>query len=249
MVDDLGPLLEQWPYDPEHPVRRIQGLDGRPKLQVRLPLGIEQYELTGRPDGKRPDGLESVLEHYEKALAAHVQQHGGDEGFVLSRDDCRRLHEEGVLYYYRYLLCYQIGEFAQVERDTAHNIRVFRLVGKYGENEEDRKDLEQYWPYILRIRAMAQAFRALGEGEEKRALALLRRAVETIEALPEVDTPVFSLEKERSLGVLKETLDSLEAAKPVSEREELVKRLARAIRNENYEQAARLRDIIARMQQ
>ena len=245
--DDLTDFFRRWPYDPEHAVRRIVGADGRPLLQVRLPLGVEQYELEGRPDGRRPQGKASILAVYEEALREHVARRGSDEGFALSKEDCRLLHEEGTLHYYRYLLCYQAGEYDLVLRDTAHNIRIFRLVERYAGDEEDRKALTQYWPYILRMRAMARAFRALRRGRPRLALSFLRRVARLIERLPAVDTPIYALEKERSLKVLDEMARSLKATRPVSEREELIKRLARAVEKEDYAQAARLRDLIARM--
>src|ERR1039458_6289926 len=61
---DLRRILKAWPYDPEHDARIICGEDGREVLQVRTPLGLEQYEMDGRPDGLRPHGMESALEHH-----------------------------------------------------------------------------------------------------------------------------------------------------------------------------------------
>lgn len=248
MDEDISPLLDRWPRDPEHLVRRIRGLDGRPKLQVRLPLGIEQYELNGRPDGMRPHGEESFLDYMETKLKAHGERTDSDGGFTLSSEDCRKLHEEGVLYYYRYLLCYQIGEYDLVERDTARNMKLFRFVNRYAEDDEDRKSLEQYWPYILRMRAMATAFRNLGEGDDDAASQVLRDTLHELKTLTEVDTAVFKLELQRSVDIIEATLRSIEKARPISEREQLIKRLERAVKDENYERAARLRDIIARME-
>ena len=71
---DLRSLLRSWPYDPDNEARLVKGADGREVLQVRTPLGIEQHEIDGRPDGARPHGLESALEYYlsklEQAKAA-----------------------------------------------------------------------------------------------------------------------------------------------------------------------------------
>lgn len=52
---DLTPLFEEWPFEPgQLSVRVIQGLDGAPRLQMRVDLGILQMELRGRPDGQAP---------------------------------------------------------------------------------------------------------------------------------------------------------------------------------------------------
>jgi len=49
---DLLPLLKGWDYEPGTiNVRKINGMDGQPKLQMRLDLGLLQMELDGRPDG------------------------------------------------------------------------------------------------------------------------------------------------------------------------------------------------------
>ena len=51
---DLRQILKNWPYDPEDDARIIRGDDSRELMQVRTLLGIEQYEMDGRPDGERP---------------------------------------------------------------------------------------------------------------------------------------------------------------------------------------------------
>ena len=62
---DIVPLLKGWDYEPGTiNVRKINGLDGRQKLQMRLDLGLLQMELTGRPDGAKPHGFDSLLEYY-----------------------------------------------------------------------------------------------------------------------------------------------------------------------------------------
>src|ERR1041385_4718989 len=98
---DLRDLLKDWPYDPENDVRRIE-VDGREVLQVRLPLGIEQYELHGRPDGQRPYGKESLLDHHLERLG-EAERDGKAADFALTPDDCAELFSEGTLNYYRYL--------------------------------------------------------------------------------------------------------------------------------------------------
>src|SRR2546422_1601049 len=61
------------------------------------------------------------------------------------------------MYYHRYLSLFVLGEFLGVARDTARNLRVLDLCGKYAEDEQDRLILEQYRPYITMMNARAQA--------------------------------------------------------------------------------------------
>ena len=64
---DLNTILKDWPYESGTvKVRKITGLDGREKLQLRVDLGLLQMEITGRPDGRRPHNCESLLEYHRR---------------------------------------------------------------------------------------------------------------------------------------------------------------------------------------
>ena len=157
MSSDITDLLREWEFDSDNQIRIIQADDGRQVLQVRQPMGIEQYELDGRPDGKHPLGRESVVEEYQARLENYRGAHGTDDGFMITHDDFASLQAEGVLYYFRYLVLFQIGDFVRTARDTEHNLNLFSLVEKYGESDEDRKELLQYKPYVVRMNAIARA--------------------------------------------------------------------------------------------
>ena len=248
MGDDIAPILNKWLFDPEKTVRRIVGKDGLPKLQVRLPLGLEQYELEGRPDGLRPQGMESYLHVCQSRLGEHVREHGADDGFVLTEDDCNNLRRESMLYYFRYLLCFQIGDYPQVELDTERNMAAFRIVHEHAERDEDRIALDQYWPYVIRMNAMARAMRLIEETQLPEARGAVKAAIEEIEGLAEVSNETFALEKMRSLGVLQQMAEELQQKCPPDEREIVRERLRRAVAVENYERAAQLRDLLRSME-
>jgi len=64
---DLNTILKDWPHENGNvKVRKITGLDGREKLQLRVDLGVLQMEVTGRPDGERPHNCESLLEYHQR---------------------------------------------------------------------------------------------------------------------------------------------------------------------------------------
>jgi hypothetical protein len=238
---DLRELLNSWPYDPEDDIRLVTAPDGRQLLQVRLPLGIEQYELKGRPDGERPYGKESVLEHQLERLAA--AQASGDS-FTLDSEACAELFSEGTLYYYRYLHLFQAKDWSATLRDTARNLRLFDLVHRYAADEEDRFYLEQWRPYLLRMNAAAGAMLQLEEGQFGKALEIVQDAVSQIEGLEELDDETFQFERERSLLALKDMATQIEQSKPVSELDSLERELRRAIETQHFERAADLRDRI-----
>ena len=77
---DLSRLFDEWPFDAADDLRTVRGDDGRELLQVRTPLGIEQYEVDGRPDGRRPHDMESALEFQLARLAeARMRLAAGDD--------------------------------------------------------------------------------------------------------------------------------------------------------------------------
>src|SRR5690349_19467383 len=66
---DIIPMLKGWDYEPGTiNVRKINGLDGKQKIQMRLDLGLLQMEVTGRPAGAHPQGYESLLDYHEDKL-------------------------------------------------------------------------------------------------------------------------------------------------------------------------------------
>src|ERR1700676_226712 len=155
---DIASVLRGWSYEPGViNVRKIHGVDGLPKVQMRLDLGLLQMEMSGRPDGVRPHGYESLLEYFENQLAEHQKSHGTELGFHLNESQCASLREEAVQYYHRYLSLFVLEEFPGVVRDTARNLRLLDLCGKYADEEQDRLVLRQYRPYIVMMHARAEA--------------------------------------------------------------------------------------------
>src|ERR671921_2492185 len=96
---DITPVLKGWDYESGTiNVRKINGIDGTPKLQMRLDLGLLQMEMSGRPDGARPHGYESLLDYFETQLKEHRARNGTELGFHLTSSQCQSLREEAVMY-------------------------------------------------------------------------------------------------------------------------------------------------------
>ncbi len=244
MYIDMTELLKQWDYDPENTVRIQKLRDGREVLQLRQPFGIEQYELTGRPDGKRPFNKGSILEEYLDRVERWKKTRNSDDGFKLKHEDFLLLQSEGILYYSRYLILFQMEDYERTARDTAHNLLICDLVEKYADNEDDRKELLQYMPYILRVNAIAKAKIQEGKKLKNAARQILRSAIELIQNIPQVDTPTFQIEKRRSIESLKNQLTEIASDQHTSPLEKLQNELDQAVEAENYEKAAKLRDTI-----
>jgi len=243
MSKDIAHLLGSWEYDPDNTVRFVDGADGRQLIQVRLPLGIEQYELDGRPDGREPFGRESVLDEMEFRLQKFIEEHGEDSGFCLEHDDFEEIHSEGLLYYYRYLLLFQIGDYRRTSRDTEHNLRICTLVENYCTNKDDRESLLQYKPYIIRVNALSRSMLYLGDNDKNRALSTIQTAIDEIESGENLSSMVYRFERDRSLEQLRGTIEQLSKFGR-GEVESLESQLEDAVEKEDYEKAARLRDQI-----
>ena len=240
---DLRALLDSWPYDPDNDARVVLSKDGREVLQVRTPLGVEQLDMEGRPDGARPHEMESALEFQQHRLA-QARAAGQAAGFELDAEECVELFNEGTLYYFRYLRLFQLKRWAETVRDTARNLRLFDFVREHAAREEDQNHLEKWRPYVVRMNAAASALLNLEHGAHDRAVEIINRAVERIEALAEMDEETFTFERARSLAALRELAANIEQARPVSAVERLEQQLRQAVDRQEFERAAELRDRI-----
>ena len=245
---DLRKILKSWPYDPDHDARAIRGDDDRELLQVRTPLGIEQYEMDGRPDGLRPHGMESALEYYQQRLN-QAKFSGREADFDLGPKECGELFQEGTLYYFRYVRLFQLKDWTRTVRDTARNLRAFDFLHRYARREEDQQFLEKWRPYILRVHATAGAMLELEKNAHHEALNITNDAIRKIEGLDDLDDDTFRVERERSLTALRELASQIQKNRPLSELERLEHQLRRAIDRQEFERAAQLRDRIRQLRQ
>ncbi len=240
---DLTSLLRDWPYEPgQINVRLIEGDDGEPKIQMRLDLGVLQLETSGRPDGQRPFGYESLLEYYEARLDESESDEGDDKPLALNEEDCRLLREEAVQYYHRYISLLVLGEYDAVVRDTMRNLRVLDLCKAHAEQEEDRDVLEQFRPYISMMKVRALASQMVADNEPKAALVIIDDGLEILRKQYEESGRAPEFEQASEVQLLRGMRDELTTKLPAGQKAELHERLRRAIEAENYELAAILRD-------
>ncbi len=250
MSEDIGLLLVGWDYVPgEITARKIVGDDGKEKLQLRLDMGLLQMEMQGRPDGQRPYGKESLLHHFLAELDRYKAKHIGDEGYQLSSEDARFLREEATQYYYRYLSLYQLGDYEQVEKDTARNLRVFDLIKKYAAEESDRLSLELYRPYVIMMNTKAKAQRLLQAHDHKRALTVVENGAARVESFYQSFDHAGLVGASGEIASLKRLAEHIREEMPRTRKEILQEQLQQAIRGEEYEKAARLRDELRSLQE
>jgi len=252
MSEDIGHILQNWSYDPQNSIRKIIGARGVEKIQVRVDQGafqgILQMELDGRPDGKRPHNQAFVLDFYKTVLQKHIDATGSEAGFTLSSEACEEVFDESRRLYERYVFLLQIQDYTRVIRDTGRNMEVFRFVNQYAEREEDRLNLEKWWPYILRIHAHAHVQIAIQNEEFDAAVSIIRETRHEIENLQTIEAEEFHFEKKRSQQVLEEMENEIAKRRPLSQSEKLKEKLTEAIENEEFEEAAAIRDQIQELE-
>ncbi len=245
---DLSSLLRDWPYEPgKINVRLISGDDGDDRIQMRLDLGVLQMCVDGRPDGQRPRGFESLLEYHEARLDELQREKPNAGAFSLSADDCRELREEAVQYYHRYMALLVLDDYEGVVRDTSRNLRVLDLCAQHAQTESDRQALEPFRAYITMMRARALASQALKDNEPKAAILALDEGLEALRRHYAQAGEEASFDSSSEVQLLRGMRESLVPKLPLSQKAELKKRLHDALKAENYELAAILRDELKNM--
>ncbi|HEV3164285.1 MAG TPA: UvrB/UvrC motif-containing protein [Isosphaeraceae bacterium] len=245
-------MLAGWDFEPdEAQVRLVSGDDGREKLQMRLDLGLLQMELTGRPDGQRPFGHESLLDYYESCARnlgeSDASESASPEGFSLDSRACASLLREGLQYYHRYVALFHLERYDMVVRDTGRNLRLFSFVVRYASNQRDKLLFDQYRPYVLMMHTRSLGMQALAQRDHRAALDYIDSGIESIRAfLRDYDQADREAECPE-LAFLLDWRQDVDRARPIGPVERLEQQLSLAISLEHFEEAARLRDQIRRL--
>jgi len=249
MSFDISPLLDEWDYQPgQVVVRRFRAKDGQEKIQLRVDLGLLQMNARGRPDGKRPFGRDSLLEHYQDLLVKFRREHAADDqSFRLTSDDCGKLQQEAIQYHHRYICLFQLEDFDGVIQDAERNLKVFDFVQRYAGSEDLAWSLQQFRPQLLMMRVRAKGAVALKDNRYDEVIRIVEDGLEEIRAFYREHDRLDLLEASGELQSLEMWLHDIQSRRPQSAREKLENALNEAVRTENYEEAARVRDALRRM--
>lgn len=247
MSFDLNTILRDWDHEPGNiKVRKIIGLDGREKLQLRIDLGVLQMEMHGRPDGTKPNGAESLLVFHQQRAARAEER---NEPYELSSEQVTELQQEGIQYYHRYLSLFQINDYAGVVRDTQRNLDLFTFVAEHTEREELSWSMQQFRPYVMMMNTRAKASILLSQGKFSEAMLQIQFGRDAIaEFFQRSNFPELAA-KSSEIAFLDEWLEEVKSKRPLSKVEIMEREMESAIANEFYERAAELRDQIRTLKQ
>lgn len=239
MSFDISALLEQWEFQPgKLCVRRFTAKDGSEKVQLRIDLGVMQFNLAGRPDGKRPFGHPTLLDHFRALKEKHPDQ------FRLSAEDCARLQQEAIQFHHRYICLFQLGDYPGVLRDTERNLQTLEFVAEHAPAEDMAGPLRQFLPQLLMLQTRARGTMEAEAGRHAQATEAIEAGIEAIRTCYREQGHPELIETSGELHSLQVWLDELGARRPLSEREKLEAALREAVAAEDYEKAAQVRDAL-----
>ncbi|MFW6163619.1 MAG: UvrB/UvrC motif-containing protein [Planctomycetota bacterium] len=253
---DLRPLFEQWPHHPsddDRNVRCVRGEDGRLVIQVRARCGIFQWEYEGRPDGRRPRGFTSLLDYYRHRIEEVRCRSGVGTSLQLDEDEVAEVGEELLDYYQRRVLFFRLGEYERARRDADHNLALMDLVAQHCEDTDLILEHEKWRPFVTMDRARADALLAFQSGAYQDGLRKLDKGIDDITAFYHRHSRPDLVPLSQEIAALKDLKTQLRESYDVPlSREEVIAGLReeqeKAIADEDYERAARIRDEIDRYQ-
>lgn len=253
MAVDLTPVFNEWKHDPQdegNNLRCVRGYDGRLKIQVRVRCGIFQWEFEGRPDGSKPHGYPSLLDYYREQLRTGNRRRGRQAALRLSKAQVEEISEEVMDYYQRRMLFFRLGEYERARDDAQHNLELMNLIRDHCDDPEAVAQHEKWRGFVLMDLTRAEALALCQNGAYLDAIRKLDHGVEAIAALLRQQGQADAIPASQEIAALKELKLQLREAyniplTPEEVLEGLREEQAKAIADEDYERAAKLRDEIA----
>jgi hypothetical protein len=253
MALDLKILFDEWSHDADDEtrnVRCIRGQDGKLKIQVRARCGIFQWEYDGRPDGAHPHGYPSLLDLYRDRINQLLAR-GDDDSLHLEKAQVEEIAEELMDYYQRRVLFFRLGEYERAHSDSLHNLELMDIIRNHVDDPDLIIQHEKWRPFVLMDRTRADALLSCQRGSHAESIRKADAGIQEIAEFFRRHGRADLIELSQEIAALKELKHQLRELHDIPlNRDEILEALreeqAKAIAEEDYERAARLRDEIAR---
>ena len=241
MNPDIDAALRGWAFKPGVlQARFVRAGNGRQVIQMRVDLGLLQLETAGRPDGTQPHGFPTYFAYLRDQARAAA------DGFVLSEEQCQEADREFVQFYHRRVCWLALRHFERAVADADHTLAFMDFVRDHSPGEEYTRAHEQYRGFVLFHRTQAAAARAVERDQPEAAIDALRSGLEKLREFFAAHDAEGQMEDDGMVQRLREMEGSLRQAHGIDET--LREQLDRAVAEEDYETAARLRDALRRRQ-
>lgn len=258
--NDIYPILRDWPYVPDQiSVRLIEGEEGAQFIQLRLDLGLLQMALDDRPDGQMIEDFPSLLDLHEHRKRVHEEENPDAAGYTLQGEDCAELLREGLQYYQRYLSFWHLGMYELCARDTARNLRLLRFIREHALSDRDKMQFDQWRPYVTMMHSRAVATPLVELRQWEAALGAIDAGIKALHDFLEEYAQQQHADRLGELAFLERwrkevaSLAGIEDASTSQDHKDPLTRLRddlqSAIDDERYEEAARIRDELRRLEE
>jgi hypothetical protein len=251
MRRDLDDVIQGWPYDPEPGevlAREVRARDGRSVLQIRVELGVLQLEVTARPDGTRPHGFATYLDYLRYCAASRGQTPGGKvPPWEMSQEHCSHADREFIQFYHRRMAWLALRRYDKAVLDADHTLALMDFVRRHGGDDDYIASHEQFRGLVQFHRAQAQALIAIEKRRPEEAIDALREGMERLSGHQRSwwdHRESLSSESPNPSLIEQLRLFEQEIRKNYAVDKTLREQLDEAVAREDYEQAARLRDLI-----
>jgi hypothetical protein len=218
-------------------VRLVKGDDGRDVIQMRVDLGILQLETTGRPDGARPDGHDTLLDQ----LSARERE---EADFELTEEECAEIDREFIQFYHRRMCWLRLQYFRRVVADAEHTLRLMDLCKAHSPDDDWTASHEHYRSFVLYHRTQGEALAELEDSGADEAIMALNKGLERMQKVFVEQEVEEEFSSDEMVSRLQEMRESLRKEYKIGKT--LEERLADAVSKEQYELAAKLRDELAK---
>ena len=235
---DIDFVFRQWPYQTGViSARLVLAGDGRQVLQMRIEMGLLQMEISGRPDGEKPEGKETYLAWIQEEAERNAE-------LVLSDDQRLEIDREFLQFYHRRICCLALREFDRAVADADHTLALMDFVLAHSGDAQWTASHERYRPFVCFHRTQAAAMAALERGGPETAIEELDAGLGKLREVIAARESPEQTEDEELVAQILELKESLRTEYRLGP--SLAEQLSEAVAAEEYERAARLRDEIAK---
>ena len=211
-----------------------------------------KWKSTAAPTASGPREWNRGSKCSARRQKEHDTANPDGASFQLSPDDCQLLLREGVQYYHRYLSFWHLERYELCARDTSRNLKLFAFVQEFASKDQDRLLFDQYRPYVTMMHAKAVATPLVELQQFEAAIQVIDAGIAAIEKFLSEYGQSDRAERCGELTHLQRWRDEILARKPALPApppdpvDQIRSDLQQAVAEENFEEAARLRDELRR---
>jgi hypothetical protein len=240
----IDQALEGWEFQPGIVQARLaHGGDNRQVIQMRVDLGVLQMETSNRPDGHRPHGFATFFDYLQREADDAIR---AERPFTLSSEQCLEADREFVQFYHRRISWLALRHYAKAVADADHTLAFMDFIKAHAPNDDYAHAHEQYRGFVTFQRTQAAAALALEQSNPEAAVDAVRDGLARLKEFFAAFNADEQMEEDAMVQHLRKIESSLREQHGIQAT--LQEQLDQAVANEQYEEAARLRDVLRKRQ-